>query len=101
MTSRTGYQGQRPPKRARVERVDPVEAAPDANDLPTRGTSDPHVLALGVTEHQGGDAAGHQAADDSLGEAGLPYARRAHDDHSEVGDQPGFVPAEGVAAHAL
>ena len=60
-----------------VQRVDLVESASDPDDLSASGFHDLDVLAFGVAEDQGGNAAGHQPTDDALGETGFPGARGA------------------------
>jgi hypothetical protein len=98
---RAGESGQRRTERAGVQRVDPVEAAADPEDLPTGGADDGGVVGLGVTEEERDGAEGHESAADPFAGAGLAGAGLAEEEDAAVRRQAGVHPGERVAADDL
>ena len=89
---------QRRAERPGVERVDPVQAAADPDDLPAEVADQRGVVRLGVAEDEHLGAERHRPGDQPLHQRGLAGAGLAEDEHPGVGDQPGAQPGQRVEA---
>ena len=92
---------QRLAQRAGVERVDPVQAAADADDLPAEVFGQQRVVGLGVAEDDGPGAGRDGSGDLSFGQGGFPGAGLAEDELAGVDDQAGAQPGQRVQADDL
>lgn len=72
---------------AGVQRVEPVQAAADPDDLPAEVLDESGVVGLGVAEDQRAGAEPGHASDESLDDRGLADAGLPEDEHAGVGDE--------------
>jgi hypothetical protein len=96
-----GHRGQGSAERASVERVDPVQAAADPDDLPAEVVHQRRVVRFGVAEDQYLGATGDRPGDQALHQGGFAGAGLAQDEHPGVGDQPSAEPGQRVQARYL
>ena len=98
---RPGHRGQGGAERPGVERVDPVQAAADPDDLPAEVADQRRVVGFGVAEDQHPGAERDRTGDQPLDQGGFAGAGLAEDEHPGVGDQPGAQPGQRVEADDL
>ena len=98
---RAAHPPQRGAQRPGVQRVDPVQAAADADHLAAEMLDQHRVVRLGVAEDEGPGAGGDRAGDLPFDQGGFAGAGLAEDELAGVGDQPGAQPGQRVQAHHL
>ena len=92
---------QRRAQRPGVQRVDPVQAAADADDLPAEMLGQQRVVGLGVAEDDGPGAGRDGPGDLPFDQGGFAGAGLAEDELAGVGDQAGPQPGQRVQADDL